>query len=95
MSKLKQTENLRWLVAILIGDDGNAGGRAAGVELYSHRLNITLGAVPQAERERIAAMHDRTAAFEKQASPLFGTWHDRPLTLIEDEYSQFRLLNFS
>jgi hypothetical protein len=95
VSKLKQAENPRRLVAIRVGDDGNAGGPAAGVELDSDRLNIAPDAVLQADRERVAAMYNRPAAFEKQASPLLGARHDRPLALIEDEYRQFRLLNFA
>jgi hypothetical protein len=78
------------LVAILVGDDGNAGGPAAGVELHSERLNIAPDAVLQADREPAAAMDNRPAAFEKQ--PLLAARHDRPLALIEDEYRQFRLL---
>jgi hypothetical protein len=88
VSKLKQAENLRRLVAILVGDDGNAGGLAAAVELHSERLNITPDAVLQADGEPVAP-----AAFDKQ--PLLAARHDRPLALIEDEYRQFRLLNLA
>jgi hypothetical protein len=95
VSKLKQAGNLRRLVAILVGDDGNAGGPAAGIEPHSDRLNIAPDAVFQADRERIAAMYDRPAAFEKQVSPLLAARHDRPLALIEDQCRQFRLLNFA
>jgi hypothetical protein len=57
---------------------------------------IALDAVLQADREPAAAMHNRPAAFEKQASPRLAARHDRwPLALIEDEYRQFRLLNFA
>jgi hypothetical protein len=59
-----------------------------GVELHSDRLNIATDAVLQAHRERVAAMYNRPAAFDKQASPLLGARHDRPLALIEDEYRQ-------
>jgi hypothetical protein len=63
-------------------DDGNAGGPADGVD----RLNIAPDGVLQADRERVAAMYNRPAAFEKQASPLLAARHDRPLALIEDHY---------
>jgi hypothetical protein len=95
VSKLKQAETRRRLVAILVGDDGNAGGPAAGVELHSGRLNVAPDAVLQADREPVAAMDNRPAAFEMQASPLLAARHDRPLALIEDEYRQFRLLNLA
>jgi hypothetical protein len=95
VSKLKPAENLRRLVAILVGDDGNADGPAAGVELHSDRLNIALDAVLQADRERVAAIYNRPAAFEKQAGLLLAARHDLPLALIEDEYRQFRLLNLA
>jgi hypothetical protein len=45
-------------------------------------------AVLQADRERVAAMYNRPAAFEKQVSPLLGARHYRPPALIEDEYRQ-------
>jgi hypothetical protein len=95
VSKLKQAENSRRLVAILVGDDGNAGGPAAGVELHADRLNMTPDAVLQADRERVAVIDNRPAASETQTSPLLGARHDRPLALIEDEYRQLRLLNFA
>jgi hypothetical protein len=85
VSKLKQAENL--FVAILVGDDGNAGGPAARVELHSD-LTIAPDAVLQADRERIAAIDNRPVAFEKQTT-LLGARHDRPLALIEEEYRQF------
>jgi hypothetical protein len=88
VEKLKQAENLRRLVAILVGDDGSAGGPAAGVELHSDKLNIARDLVLQADRQRVAAMYNRPAAFDQQASPLLGAGHYRPLALIEDEYRQ-------
>jgi hypothetical protein len=86
VSKLKQAENL--FVAILAGDDGNAGGPAARVKLHSDRLTIAPDAVLRADRERIAAIDNRPVAFEKPTT-LFGARHDRPLVLIEEEYRQF------
>jgi hypothetical protein len=94
VSKLKPAETLRRLVAILVGDDGNAGGPAAGVERHSDS-NIAPEAVLQADRERVAAIHSRPAAFEKQPGLLLAAPHDRPLAGIEDEYRQFRLLNLA
>jgi hypothetical protein len=53
-----------------------------------------------AHAERAAATHDRVvpalrpAAFDKQARPLLAARRDRPLALIDDQYRQFRLLNF-
>jgi hypothetical protein len=65
VSTLKQAENPRRFVAILVGDDGNAGGPAAGVELHSERLNIAPDAVLQAVREPVTVMDNRPAAFDK------------------------------
>jgi hypothetical protein len=56
----------------------------ASNELHSDRLNIAPDAVLQA-RDRAAAMDNRPAAIEKQASPLLAARHDPPLALIEDE----------
>jgi hypothetical protein len=70
------------------------------VEFWRHIGDAARGAVPsdavlQADRERVAAIDNRPAAFEKQASPLLAARPDRPLALIEDEYRQFGLLNLS
>jgi hypothetical protein len=85
VSKLKPAENLR---------DGNSAGPVAGVELHSDQLAIAPDAGLQADRGRVAAIDNRPVAFEKQVTPLAAR-HDRPLALIEDEYRQFRLLNFA
>jgi hypothetical protein len=67
-SELEQTKDFRRLVAVLLGDDRDARGVAAGIDLDPDRLNIAPDAVLQENREGVAAMH--TAAREQQASPL-------------------------
>jgi hypothetical protein len=57
-------------------------------------LDLAHVTVLQADRKRVAAMDDRRAAFEKQASRFLGTRHQRPLTLIESEYRRLRVLDF-
>jgi hypothetical protein len=82
VNELKQTEGFRRLVAVLLGDDRDARGLGAGIDLDPDRLNIAPAAVLQANRERVATMHNRPAAREKQASPLFRARHRRSLAFI-------------
>jgi hypothetical protein len=93
--EFKQTEHPGRLVPIFVGDGGNAGGLAAGVEFDPDGLNLAHDTVLRADRKRVAAMDDCTAAFKKQASPFLTTRHQRPLALIDNEYRQLRLLNFA
>jgi hypothetical protein len=83
-SELEPTEDLRRLVADLLGDDRDARGFAAGIDLDADRLNIAPDAVLQANREGVARKHNRPAAREQQASPLFGAPHQRgfPAALV-------------
>jgi hypothetical protein len=78
-NELKQTGGFRRPVAVLLGDGRDARGLAAGIDLDPDRLNIAPAAVLQANRKRVATMHNRPAAREKQASPLFGAGHQRLL----------------
>jgi hypothetical protein len=73
VSELEQ--DFRRPVAVLVGDDGNASGPAAGIELEPGRLSLAADAVLQANRERVASMHNRTAAGERQACVFLRTRH--------------------
>jgi hypothetical protein len=83
MGEFKQAENLRGFVCVLVSNDGNAGDPTAGIELDPDRLNLASDPVLQVNRERVAAMHNRTAASEKQASPFLRTRHQRFLALVQ------------
>jgi hypothetical protein len=95
VGEFKQAENLNRLVPVLVSDDDNASGLAAGVDFDPDTLNLAPDPVLQANRERVTAMHNRMAAREKRVSPLLRARHHRPLTLIENEYRQLCLRNFA
>jgi hypothetical protein len=61
VGEFKQTEHPGRLVPVLVGDDGNAGGLAAGVEFDPDGLNLARDTVLQVDRKRVAAMDDRKA----------------------------------
>jgi hypothetical protein len=81
----------RRLVAGLVGNDGNAGDLAAGVELDPDRLRAAAGPILEADRERMQFVHDRPAAVEQQMRPVHRTRHQRLLVLIQNE--DFQLLH--
>jgi hypothetical protein len=95
VGEFKQAENLNRLVPVLVSDDDNASGLAAGVDFDPDTLNLAPDPVLQANRERVTAMHNRMAAREKRVSPLLRARHHRPLTLIENEYRQLCLRYFA
>jgi hypothetical protein len=86
--EFKQAENLSRFVSVLVSNDGNAGDPTAGIELDPDRLNLASDPVLQANRERVAAMHNRTAASEKRASPFLRTRHQRFLALVQNKDCQ-------
>jgi hypothetical protein len=45
VGEFKPAENLGGLVAVLVGEDGNAGGLATRIELAPDRRNLAPGAV--------------------------------------------------
>jgi hypothetical protein len=58
VNELEQTPDFRRLVAVLVGDERNARGLAAGIDLDPDRPNIAPDAVLQANREGVATMHN-------------------------------------
>jgi hypothetical protein len=66
VSELEQTEDFRRLVAVLVGDDSDARGIAAGIDVDPDRPNIA----------------NRRAAGEKQASPRCCARHQRFLAFV-------------
>jgi hypothetical protein len=88
LGEFKESQYLCGPFAVLVSNDGNASGLAAGITLDPDRLKFSPDAVRQADREGIATHNNRPAVFDKQASPFLTTRHQRPLTLIENEYRQ-------
>jgi hypothetical protein len=82
VNALEQTRDFRRLVVVRVGDERDARGPAAGIDLDPDRPDIAPDAILQANREGAATMHNRPAAREKQASPLFGALQQRFLALV-------------
>jgi hypothetical protein len=85
MGKLAQHFDRYRMVCALVGDNGNTGDFAAGVELDPDRLNIAANAILETDRKRVATNNNRPAAFEKQACPPLAARHQRLFASVQNK----------